>query len=197
MAHSIVERIRDEVRTLALARQHLSLWTERGLPDYSCSLHSAGTTYWNTLGAMLDFDAIVEMPAPQIGPFAFAGDDVRSDSLWFDRSGHHPIVVVEFERYTRQTDQLKLSGKVDNLLLAYHRWDQQPQVLVLSYWTKGLAALPNHEVLRQRVSQGFTTSAQERVDGARGCELLFFQTVLSESEFGRWRLSEIRERGQI
>jgi len=74
----VINQIRQEASTLSIARQHLSLWVERGLKDYSCTIHSTGTTYWNTMGAILGFDAITEMPAPQSGPYAFVGDDVRS-----------------------------------------------------------------------------------------------------------------------
>lgn len=193
--HSTIEQIREEARTLSIAKQRLPIWTKQGLGDYSCTLHSAGTTYWNTMGEALGYTSISEMPAPQNGPCAFVGDDVRSDSLWFDARNHEPLVVVEFERYARQSDENKLVGKVDNLLLAYHRWGTKPRVLVLAYWTKGLATLPNHASLRRHVKQGFVTPAKERVEAAVDCELLFFQTVLSETDMGRWRLSQVVERG--
>lgn len=196
MVHTVVDKIREEAGSLAIAKQHLSVWTDHGLPDFLFTLHSTGTTYWNTMGTMFGLDAITEMPAPQQGPFAYVGDDVRSDSLWFDRKNHQPLVVVEFERYTRKTDQAKLVGKVDSLLLAHHRWEQKPAVLVLVYWTKGLASLPDHQQLRRRVTHGFTTAAQEDVAPARGCELIFFQSVLSEVEKNRWALTQIVERGQ-
>ncbi len=147
------------------------------------------------MGTILGYTSISEMPAPQDGSCAFVGDDVRSDSLWFYASDHKPIAVIEFERYARQSDEDKLVGKVDNLLLAYHRWGMEPRVLVLAYWTKGLATLPNHARLRRRVKQGFVTPAKERVEAAVDCELLFFQTVLSETDTGRWRLSQVVERG--
>lgn len=192
---STVEQIREEARTLTIAKQRLPIWTGQGLDDYSCTLHSTGSTYWNTMGADLGYVSITEMPAPQKGPCAFVGDDVRSDSLWFDAGEHRPIVVVEFERYTRRSDENKLVSKVDNLLLAYHRWGMMPRVLVLAYWTRGLATLPDHASLRRRVKQGFVTPAKERVEAAVDCELLFFQTVVAETDTGQWRLSQVVERG--
>jgi hypothetical protein len=195
MANSLQARIRQETRDMAVARQHMSLWVAEGVEDYSCAIHSTGMSYWNAMGTALGFDAIGEMPAPQSGTYAFAGDDVRSDSVWFERGTHSPSVVVEFERYTRSSDEGKLIAKVDNLLLAHHRWDRRPGILVLAYWTKGLASLPNHGLLRSRVTGGFVTTAKERVEGTATGEVLFFQTVLQQAESNKWRLVQIVERG--
>jgi hypothetical protein len=193
--YSVVEVMRREARHLSIARAHLSLWVEKGLRDVSYTLHSTGMSYWNVIGIVLGYDAIGELPAPHDGPYAFVGDDVRSDSVWFDAASHQPHVVIEFERYTRKTDETKLIGKVDNLLLAHHRWGQQPAVLILSYWTKGLASLPDHAMLRRRVQHGFVTSAKEQVEGSMHCQVFFFQTVLQQTVEGGWRLSQVIERG--
>lgn len=194
MADLLVERIRQECREMTVAHQHMSLWTSKGVEDYSCAIHSTGMSYWNVMGMAFGLIAIGEMPAPQSGPYAFTGDDVRSDSVWFDPSKHAPAVLVEFERYTRLTDEGKLVEKVNNLLLAHHRWGLQPRILILAYWTKGLASLPNHSLLRARVKNGFETTAKERVEGAVNCEVLFFQTVLHQNG-SKWRLAQILERG--
>jgi hypothetical protein len=195
MGDSLIDRIRQESREMSVAGRHMSLWTSEGVEDYSCAIHSTGMSYWNAMGTAFGFDAIGEMPAPQSGRYAFAGDDVRSDSVWFDQVAHSPSVVVEFERYTRLTDEAKLIGKVDNLLVAHHRWNQRPRILVLAYWTKGLASLPDHALLRARVRNGFVTNAKEIVEGAANCEVLFFQAVLQQSDGGKWRLAQIIERG--
>jgi hypothetical protein len=191
----VIETMRQEARDLSIARVHLSLWVDKGLRDVSCALHSTGMSYWNVLGTLLGYDAIGELPAPHDGPYAFVGEDVRSDSVWFEATSHQPHVLIEFERYTGKTDESKLVGKVDNLLLAHHRWGQQPAVLILSYWTKGLASLPDHALLRRRVQQGFMTSAKEQVEGSGRCQIFFFQTVLQQTAEDRWRLSQVIERG--
>ena len=195
MTDSLAARIREECRELAVANRHMSLWTSPGVSDFSCAVHSTGMSYWNSMGTAFGYSAVGEMPAPQVGRYALAGDDVRSDSVWFEAGTHSPVVVVEFERYTRPTDQGKLVGKADNLLLAHHRWNNEPHVLVLAYWTKGLASLPDHAQLRDRIKNGFVTTARERVGGVVGCEILFLQTVLMSDEQGRWRLTQIVERG--
>jgi len=190
-----IDLIREEASDLSIARARLALWSARGIPDTSCALHSVGMSYWSLLGTVLGFEAITEMPAPNDGPYAFVGDDVRSDSVWFTTRQHTPDVLVEFERYGGSADEGKLAGKVDNLLLAHHRWGKQPQTLVLAYWTKGLASLPDHASLRQRVRNGFVTRARECVCGSLACEIHFFQVVLREVSESHWRLSQLIERG--
>lgn len=195
MVKSPIEWIRQEASDLSIGRARLSLWLDRGVPDTSCSLHSVGMSYWSLLGTVLGFEAITEMPAPNDGPYAFVGDDVRSDSVWFATHQGKPDVLVEFERYAGSADEGKLAGKVENLLLAHHRWGKQPQTLVLAYWTKGLASLPDHASLRQRVRNGFVTRARECVCGSLACEVHFFQVVLQEVPESHWRLSQLIERG--
>src|SRR5262249_28080362 len=120
VALSTIDIIRQETSELSLAKRHLGLWLERGVADTSCALHSIGMTYWNLLGTMFGFDAIAEMPAPAEGAYAFVGDDVRNDSVWFEPTTDLPSVLVEFERYSGQLDEGKLAGKVNSLLLAHH-----------------------------------------------------------------------------
>lgn len=195
VALSAVEAIRKETSELSLAKRHLGLWTDRGIADTSCALHSIGMTYWNLIGTMFGFDAIAEMPAPAEGAYGFVGDDVRNDSAWFSPRSEHPSVIVEFERYSGQSDEGKLSGKMNSLLLAHHRWLTVPKTLILAYWTKGLAALPDHDALRRRAKQGFETSAKERVTGASDAAVLFFQFVLQSADDTQWRLTQVIERG--
>ena len=180
---------------LAFARGAFPVWVERGLPDYSLTLHSAGTSYWAALGHHLGFTGLAEFPAPPEGPFAHVGDDVRSDAAWFDRRTHRPVLLAEFERYEGEQDGPKLQAKVDSLLLAHHRWGQSARFLVLAYWTKGLVGLPRHEELRQRFRTGLTTRAMEQVHGSAAGEVLFFQFILRETPEGQWRLWQIRARG--
>lgn len=195
MAVPAVEAIRKETSELSLAKRHLGLWTNRGVADASCALHSTGMTYWNLMGTMFGFDAITEMPAPTQGAYGYVGDDVRNDSAWFASGADTPSVLVEFERYSGQSDEGKITGKVSSLLLAHHRWQNAPKILVLAYWTKGLAALPDHDALRRRLKQGFETGAKERVSGATDAALLFFQFVLQSTDNTRWRLTQVIERG--
>jgi hypothetical protein len=191
---SVVETIRNETRELSIAKRHLGLWTDRGVADASCALHSIGMTYWNLMGTLLGFDAVAEMPAPSDGRYGFVGDEVRNDSAWFPPKVDLPSVLVEFERYSGLLDEGKLAGKVNSLLLAHHRWQGSPKTMIMAYWTKGLAALPDHASLQRRARQGFETSSKERVSGT-AATLLFFQFVLQTTNDSRWRLTQVLERG--
>ena len=125
--------IPGEPSQLQFAAELFPQAVKRGLSDFSCNIHSFGCSYWTALGASLEFSAICEVPAPNVGLAALKGDNVISDSAWFQKDQDHPDVIVEFERYSDAGDSGKLVSKVQNLLLGYWRWSQQPKVLVLAY----------------------------------------------------------------
>lgn len=193
MADAFVARIGERLHDLQLARELFPLWVETGLRDYSCTIHSYGISFWSALGRVIGYEALGELPAPANGRYANVGDDVRSDSAWFDRVSGEPVLLVEFERYDGLVDEEKLIRKVDNLLLAHHRWGQ-PAHVVLAYWTKGLCDSPDHGKLTARFKTGFQTSAMERVEGSSKGNLLMYQFLLRQSDSGRWRLWQIKQR---
>lgn len=119
MTDGLPTLIREELRTLAVARRYFPTWFGVGWPDNSCNVHSVGVSFWTTLGQHLGFEAVSEMPAPPLGPFAFAGSDVRSDSAWSQPASWKPRLLVEFERYAGEVDALKLRGKMQSLVLAH------------------------------------------------------------------------------
>jgi hypothetical protein len=184
-----------EAAGLRYARRAFPLWTDRGLRDYGLTLHSAGVSYWAALGHHLGYSGMTELPAPPEGVYGQVAGDVRCDATWFDRQTGQPVLLAEFERYEGILDEAKLLAKVDNLLLAHHRWGQSGEALVLAYWTKGLADLPNHEQFRQRFREGFVTSAREPVLGSATGSLLFYQFILHEAPTGQWRLAQVQTRG--
>ena len=167
----------------------------RGLRDFSCNIHSFGCTYWTALGHRAGFSAICELPAPNAGVAALMGDNVISDSAWFGKNEDDPEVLIEFERYSDGSDAGKLLSKVQNLLLGYWRWSQQPKLLVIAYWTKGLRNLPDHSAMRETIRNGFITVARESVPGSRSVAIRFFQFVFEGLPPDRWKLVRIIERG--
>ena len=130
-----------------------------------------------------------------MGVAAPKGDNVISDSAWFVKAQDHPEALVEFERYSDEGDAGKLLSKVQNLLLGYWRWHQQPKLLVVAYWTKGLRNLPDHQSMRAIIRNGFTTGARENIPGTRTVRIRFFQFVFEELSPERWKLVRIIERG--
>lgn len=168
---------------------------DRGMPDFSCNIHSFGCSLWTALGHHAGFSAICEMPAPNAGVAAFQGDNVISDCAWFQKTQDYPDVLVEYERYSDASDAAKLVAKVQNLLLGYWRWSQHPKLLLLAYWTKGLRNLPDHQAMREVIRNGFTTAVREKILGSRTVTIRFFQFVFEEVPTERWKLTRIIERG--
>lgn len=189
----LTSRLTAELLALKQAREAFPLWTSRGLPDGT--IHSAGISMLTALGQALGHEAYCEMPAPRKGRYAYVGDDVRSDSAWFDRNTGGPVLLAEFERYSGQIDESGLMIKVKNLLLAHHRWGEMADCLVLAYWTKSLRDLPDHDALTHAFRRGFQTRAMETVDGSSCGALLVYQFIVREADSGCWRLDQVKERG--
>jgi hypothetical protein len=168
---------------------------DRGMADFSCNIHSLGCSFWTAVGHHAGLSAICEMPAPNVGVAAFQGENVISDSAWFQKTEDHPQVLVEFERYSDAADAGKLVTKVQNLLLGYWRWSQQPKLLVVAYWTKGLRNLPDHQAMKEIIRNGFTTAARENIPGSRSVGIRFFQFVFEAVPSELWKLTRIMVRG--
>ncbi len=180
--------------TLEGAASHLPMWTEWGVRDTGHLVHSLGCTYLTAAGRDLGFAAISEVPAPHEGPLALVEEDVRSDSVWFDRTTRRVVLVAEFERYAgRQKD---LTPKVETLLLAHQRWGCEDGTLLLAYWTLGLVTLPDHDCLRDIVRRGFSAMGGVRVPGNAKARVLFYQFVVRAGQDGLLRLQHIIRRGE-
>lgn len=180
--------------TVAAAGSHLPMWTEWGVRDVGPLIHSLGCTFLTATGHDLGFAAISEVPAPRQGCLMAVEEDVRSDSVWFDRTTRRVILIAEYERYSGK--QKDLSPKLESLLLAQHRWGAEDAVLVLAYWTIGLATLPDHAGLRSIAKSGFSATGGVRVPGNPIARLLFYQFVVQSGQDGLLRLDRILRRGE-
>lgn len=186
-----------KLQDLQLVREVLPMWTDWGVEDSGVLIHSLGITLLTAVGQHLGYVAISEVPTPCQG-FAYIGD-VRSDSVWFDRTSRAPVLIAEFERYSGSDEhKLKLENKVKNLLLAQHSLDDRAatstNLLLLAYWTKGLASLPNHAELQQIIQHGFETRSKQKVLGCNS-RLLFLQFVMHEKQRNLLYLTRIIARG--
>ena len=180
--------------TLDAATSHLPMWTEWGVRDAGHLVHSLGCTLLTAAGRDLGFAAVSEVPAPRQGILANVDQDVRSDSVWFDRSTRHVALVAEFERYSgRHKD---LSPKVETLLLAQQRWECPNATLLLAYWSVGLVTPPDHDLLRSIVRGGFHAGGGVRVPGNSAARILFCQFVVRAGQDGLLRLENILQRGE-
>ena len=118
--------------TLEDASSHLPMWTEWGVRDVGQFIHSLGCTFLTATGREHGFAAVSEVPVPHEGPFAHVEEDVRSDSVWFDRTTKRVALLAEFERYAGKKKDLR--PKVETLLLAQQRWGCEDATLLLAYW---------------------------------------------------------------
>ena len=180
--------------TIEAATSHLPMWTEWGVRDVGHLGHSLGCTFLTAVGRDLDFASVSEVPAPREGPLAHVDEDVRSDSVWFERSNRRVALVAEFERYAGK--QKDLSPKVETLLLAQQRWGCDDATLLLAYWTVGLVSLPDHDGLRKIARQGYSAIGGVRVPGNPRVKLVFYQFIVRAGQDGLLRLENILRRGE-
>ena len=157
--------------TVSSVAEHLPMWTTWGVRDSGHWVHSLGCTAITALGQKLGYAAVAEAPAPREGGYAHLGDDVRSDSVWFDRGAQKATLIAEFERYAGK--QKDLRPKMENLLLAQHRWGNPDATLLLAYWSIGLVSVPDHAALRRIAVDGYQTSAAIRVAGNAKVKIIF------------------------
>jgi len=180
--------------TIEAASFHLPMWTEWGVHDIGHLVHSLGCTFLTAAGRDLGYAAVSEVPAPRGGPLAHVEEDVRSDSVWFDRTTRRVALVAEFERYAGK--QKDLRPKVETLLLAQQRWACEDATLLLAYWSVGLVTLPDHDSLRSIMRGGFSAMGGVRVPGNPKARLIFYQFVARAGQDGLLRLESIIRRGE-
>jgi hypothetical protein len=180
--------------TIEAAAFHLPMWTNWGVHDAGHLVHSLGCTFLTAVGRDLGFASVSEVPAPRQGALAHLEEDVRSDSVWFDRSIRRVALIAEFERYAGK--QKDLGPKVESLLLAQRRWACEEATLLLAYWSVGLVSLPDHDSLRNIVRGGFNATGGVRVPGNPYAKIVFYQFVVRAEQDGLLRLNCILKRGE-
>lgn len=179
---------------LAAVSSCLPLWTEWGVRDEGPLVHSLGCTFLTALGSELGFVAVAEAPAPREGPLAKVEEDVRSDSVWFDRETRRVVLIAEFERYAGK--QKDLRPKAESLLLASQRWNCEDAILLLAYWSIGHVSLPDHDSLKEVMRRGYQAIGGVAVPGAPKARILFQQFIVEEGKDGLLRLVNILRRGE-
>ncbi len=158
-----------------------------GIKDEDVMIHSLGCSIWNTLGHELGYMAVVEGPVP-----VASGNDIRTDSVWFDKTDHEPVVLIEFERYDRtERGFAKLEEKLGNLIEASMRWKDRPQLVVLSAWSPGLVSAPDFDALETMFRRGFSNTKGASIPPPSNCKLLLHRLVLGKSQSGLLQLQHM------
>ncbi len=173
---SLVSEIEEKLGS-SFIDEAFPIFSLHGLQDTDVLVHSLGCSLWNTLGHELDYMALVEGPAP-----AASGNDIRSDSVWFEKNNCSPKVLVEFERYdgTAKTEA-KLREKLSNLMEAAMRWENKPELIVLSAWSPGLVSAPDLVELESLFRKGVDNSKGLFIPHPLGCQLLLHRLVLDKA----------------
>lgn len=163
---------------------------KQGLRDSDVFMHSLGCSVWNTLGHELGYMAVAEGPAP-----AGSGDNIRSDSIWFEKETIAPHVLIEFERYDgSDRSKAKLVEKLTNLMEASLRWGHQPDLLILSGWSSGLVSAPDFSALEAIYRQGVSNSKGSRIPTPPSGSLLLHRMVLQPGADDLLRLKHMNFR---
>lgn len=188
LVSNLSDRIIAMMSSLDFIDTHYPMLTEWGLRDEDVLIHSLGCSAWNALGQTLGFMVLTECPAPST-----LGADIRSDSTWFDREQRKPKVLIEFERFEgTPRGQQKLDEKIRNLLEASMRWNNNPSILILSAWSKGVVSAPDTERLLTHCRAGFKSSAGVPVLPIQNVTVLFNRFIFDVEKTGYLSLKHTR-----
>ena len=170
--NDLVQQIQDKLNGNFIEKA-FPILLHQGVKDEHVSVHSIGCSLWNTLGHEFDYMAIVEGPAPSA-----AGNDIRSDSVWFEKKSVVPKVLIEFERFDGSyKGKRKLVEKLINLVDAAARWQSSTELLVLSFWSQDLVSLPDINELEQIFQNGTLNSKGAFIQVPPNCQLLINQMM--------------------
>lgn len=162
----------------------------QGVKDEHVYVHSIGCSLWNTLGHEFDYMAVVEGPAPSA-----AGNDIRSDSIWFDKKTVTPKVLIEYERFDgTYKGKRKLLEKLINLIDAAARWQSSTELLVLSFWSQDLVSLPDFNELEQVFQNGALNNKGAFLQVPNNCQLLINRMMFIKGSDGLLRLKNMTYR---
>jgi len=185
----LAELIRNKMSVDAFVANDFPALTAWGVEDQDVMIHSLGVSSWNSLGHELGFMAVAECPVPFSG---IAADDIRSDSVWFDKEKKQPVVIVEFERYDgTEHGRQKLIEKAENLLEANNRWGGAPQVLVLAAWSSGMVTAPDHHLFTRKIREGFKNRKGAMIKGNPEAKFLFSRFYFQKKQGQRLLLDRL------
>ena len=183
----LAQQIRQTLEATDFIDRTFPAFRKWGLRDEDVFVHSLGCSLWNALGHDVGFMAVVEAPAP----FA-AGNDIRSDSVWFRRETGEPAVLIEFERYDgSQRSKEKLERKLANLKAANARWDGKPELLVLSAWSVGVVSAPDISGMLAKTSAMINNTVGTGGGGAAPKWLLFCRFIFEKEWSGLLKLERL------
>lgn len=182
-------RLREEFRTLDIARDTLPMLTSWGVEDFSHTIHSLGCNYLTAIGRQSGFWAMSEYPVRV--PSSGSGHSVRSDVAWWERGDREVVLLGEFERAEPKKSG-KLVEKARNLLQAHHALGERPRLLVLLAWAIAGTDLGDLGAVRSVMATGFSPPGATRVRGlGRSSRFVLATAVFGDVE-GQRRLLQVQ-----
>lgn len=187
--------LKQEFRTLAVAREHLPMLTDWGVEDFSETVHSLGMNYLTLVGRVAGRIAVSEYPVrmtPGLGVFAEGPGFVRPDVVWWNRETRSVELIGEFERYEAYSAKSQLlNDKIRNLLLAHRALGKGPRVLLLMLWAPSGTQFQAISEFQSMIRSGFRAPGGVRVAGLEPDARLIVATAIFAESAGQVRLKEI------
>lgn len=187
--------LRQEFRSLAVARSQFPMLTDWGIEDFSETVHSLGMNYLTSVGRSGGRLAVSEYPVKLSSVHSRAAEApgfVRPDVVWWNRESRRVELVGEFERYeVNSMKRQMLNDKIRNLLLAHRALDQNPRVLLLMLWALSGTQVPSVSEFQSMIRSGFRTLGGVRVAGLEPESRLVVGTAIMAASGGCLRLKEI------
>lgn len=187
--------LRQEFRSLAVAREQFPMLTDWGVGDFSETVHSLGMNYLTAIGRSIGRIAVSEFPVKLAGSQSVAGETpgfVRPDVVWWGRDSRRVELIGEFERFEVNSAKRQVfNDKVRNLLLAHCVLDPGPRVLLLMLWAISGTQTPAPGEFQSLIRSGFRTPGGVRVAGLYPESRLIVATAIFTAAEGVVRLKEI------
>ncbi|MCK8828256.1 hypothetical protein MWH25_10980 [Natroniella acetigena] len=175
--------VRQEFESGDLREELFPMLTKPGVPDYSETIHSYGLNYITAIGREIEgITAVSECPiyAPNSSL-----PEVRPDSVWFDLDNNRPLLVAEFERYNNShKKQKKLKEKLQNLLIAYHQFEEKLECILFVYWSyAGITANKINDLVKV-FEEGFTLPNGEYLSGINSfhTDYMIYHAIATEKK---------------
>lgn len=172
------EKIIEEFRTLAFAKEAFPMMTGWGTEDFSLTIHSLGCNYLSALGRHLGFWAMSEYPVRITRKGS--GEALRPDVVWWSKPQGDAVLIGEFERYD-PCQPYKLQNKAQHLLQVHHELGQNPRVLLVVTWALVGTDLSVLQKVRSIGHDGFQTPHGVVVSGIGGNSSF----IVAAAVFGR------------
>jgi hypothetical protein len=136
-AEESVEGIVADPRSLqaVIERDLPMLGEDWGAKDEDALIHTLGMNLLASLGRAAGYLSLVEYPVPRAA--RWQRKLVRVDVVWIDRQTRQPILLAEFERFSKEG----VLEKQANLCVAAHGCERPPDVLLLCCWALDGAVL--------------------------------------------------------